>query len=317
VAQKTTKGLMKKRWDFAHMMHAGQKLFQSIHRKKRMASPNHDVHLLARTINEWLPQGIKTIIEGTYTPRFLKRYYFKDEMLDQLYLADRVLQYLVLQQLKPTFPYVMNPNCYHVHGPTGVQLATQKIREALTTEQPKFIIRADIKSFYKSIQHHVLIEDIKRQYTDTKLQSILEQIVRNPIETPRGYKNPDNGIALRGPLSQFFSALYLKPLDDAFDTMDVTYLRYQDDILILCQTKRQLERCKKRMMTILKERHLQLSRKKTRIGSIEGGFHFLGINYLETQTPDRTNVTQDIRDLAVNAPLTHGSCLLFNQTGVG
>ncbi len=273
-----------------------------------MASPNHDVHLLARTIHEWLPESIQSLIDGTYTPRFLKRYYFKDEMLDQLYLADRVVQYLLLQQLKPTFPYVMNPNCYHLHGPTGVQLATQRIREALATEKPKYMIRADIKSYYKSIQHHVLIEDIKRHYTDTKVQAMLEQIVINPIETPRGYKNPDNGIALRGPLSQFFSALYLKPLDDAFDTMDVTYLRYQDDLIILCHSKRQLERCKRRMMTILKERHLQLSRKKTRIGSIEGGFHFLGINYLETQSSDSTNVTQEYHGLAANTPFADSEC---------
>lgn len=126
---------MNKRWDFAQMVSSGQKLFQSIHRKKRMASPNHDVHLLARTISEWLPQGINSLIVGTYTPRFLKRHYFKDEMLDQLYLADRVLQYLLLQQLKPTFPYVMNPNCYHLHRPTGVQLATQRVKEALATKK--------------------------------------------------------------------------------------------------------------------------------------------------------------------------------------
>ena len=62
-----------------------------------------------------------------------------------------------------------------------------------------------------------------------KSKSMLEQIIINPIETPRGYKNPDHGIALRGPLSQFFSGIYLKPLDDAFNAMDVTYLRYQDD----------------------------------------------------------------------------------------
>ncbi|HHI9467086.1 TPA: reverse transcriptase domain-containing protein [Legionella anisa] len=96
---------------------------------------------------------------------------------------------------------------------------------------------------------------------------MLENIIKNPIETPRGYKNPDNSIALRGPLSQFFSALYLKPLDDAFDNMDDTYLRYQDDIVILCQTKRQLTRCKQRLMDVLKERKLRLSHKKTRIGS--------------------------------------------------
>ena len=69
---------------------------------------------------------------------------------------------------------------------------------------------------------------------------MLINIIRNPIDTPYGYKNPDCGIALRGPLSQFFSGLYLKPLDDTISTMNVTYLRYQDDILILCNTKRQL-----------------------------------------------------------------------------
>lgn len=81
---------MKKRWDFTTMMSMGQKLFTSIYRKKRMAHANHNVHLLARTIQEWLPQGFLSIIEGTYTPRFLKRYYFKEEMLNQLHLSDRV-----------------------------------------------------------------------------------------------------------------------------------------------------------------------------------------------------------------------------------
>lgn len=136
---------------------------------------------------------------------------------------------------------------------------------------------------------------------------MLENIIKNPIETPRGYKNPDYGIALRGPLSQFFSALYLKPLDDAFNTMDVTYLRYQDDIIILCKTKRQLERCKRRLMEVLHERRLRLSRKKTRIGSIHEGFHFLGINYLETQPLDGTNDTQVQSDPVVQSHVEHYS----------
>ena len=126
----------------------------------------------------------------------------------------------------------MNQNCYHLHGSSGVRIATQRIRQALQEKKPKFIIRADIKSFYKSISHHKLVQDIKQHYDDEKVQAMLEAIVTNPIETPRGYKNADHGLALRGPLSQFFSGLFLKPLDDAFDSMDVTYLRFQDDVLI-------------------------------------------------------------------------------------
>ena len=63
-------------------------------------------------------------------------------------------------------------------------------------------------------------------------------------------------------------------------------------LLVLCKTKRQLNRCKQRMMDVLHDRRLSLSRKKTRIGCIDAGFHFLGIHYPGTQTQDNTNVTQ-------------------------
>ncbi len=41
------------------------------------------------------------MVDGTYTPRHLKRHYFSDEMVDQLHLSDRVFQHILLKQLKP------------------------------------------------------------------------------------------------------------------------------------------------------------------------------------------------------------------------
>ncbi len=279
-----------KRWNPRDMLTLGTKLFSKINKRKQAANHNHDVHFLARELHDWLPQGIKAILNGSYTPQHLKRYYFKDEMVDQLQIPDKIFQHLLLKQLKPTFSHVIHPNCLHVFGPSGVRLATERIRKVLEEEKPEYIIRADIKSFYKSISHHKLIQDIKLYYDDPKVQKMLAEVITNPIETPRGYKNPDNGIALRGPLSQFFSAIYLKPLDDAFNKMEVTYLRYQDDIIILCKTKRQLNRCRCKMMRILSERQLKLSRKKSRIGCIKNGFHFLGIEYPGTQPLGNTEV---------------------------
>jgi RNA-directed DNA polymerase len=204
-----------KRWNVPQMLAVGHQLFAKINKSKRSTNHNHEVHFLAREIDAWLPQGVESRVSGSYTPRHLKRYYFADEMVDQLHVSDRIFQHILLKQLKPTFKHVMNPNCYHLHGPTGVKYATQRIRQVLQEEKPSYIIRADIKSFYKSIPHYKLIQDIRQLYDDPKVQAMLEQIITNPIETPRGYKNPDTGIALRGPLSQFFSAIYLKPLDDA------------------------------------------------------------------------------------------------------
>ena len=277
------------RWNANTMNDIGAKLFDKIHRKKMHSHHNHDIHFLARD-RGWFPEGIQSLIDGNYEPRCLKRYYFTDEMVDQLHISDRVFQHILLRILKPTFKFVMNKNCYHLDGPTGVKNATQKIREVLQPVNPRYFIRTDIKSFYKSIPHYKLIQDVKKYYDDPKLISMITNIINNPIDTPYGYKNPDRGIALRGPLSQFFSGIYLKPLDDAISKMNVTYLRYQDDILILCNTKRQLNRCKRKMMQVMDERHLRLSKRKTKTGEIEkSGFHFLGIEYPPTQIVDNTN----------------------------
>jgi len=59
------------------------------------------------------------------------------------------------------------------------------------------------------------------------------------------------------------------------------------------------------MMAVLKERRLRLSRKKTRIGHIDKGFHFLGIHYPGTQTQDNTNVTQAIDKAAIPIDTAH------------
>lgn len=275
-----------KRWYATDMLDIGQKLFAKIYKKRRLSRHNHEIHTLARELDDWLPKSVQAMIDGTYTPRYLKRRYFPDEMIDQLHLSDRILQHILLKQLKPTIPHVTNKNCVHTFGPTGVKIATQRIREALQTGEYHYIIRADIRSYYKSIPHHKLLDDLKKTYDDPKLIQMFEEIIKNPIETPRGYKNAVTGIALRGPLSQFFSAIYLKPLDDAFLNSDVTYIRYQDDVICLCKSKQQLNRCRRKMMNILHERHLKLSRKKSRMGLIANGFHFLGVDYLETQTQD-------------------------------
>ncbi|MDI1351911.1 MAG: reverse transcriptase/maturase family protein [bacterium] len=290
-----------KRWHKEDMLAIGQRLFATLYKKKRLAHPNHDVHLLARELNQWLPQGIDSLIDGSYTPRFLKRHYFTDEVCDSLYLPDRILQHIVYQQLKPTFAFVMNPKCVHLHGPNGVGLATKKIKMALKENKLHYFIRADIKGYYKSISHQLLIKDLHHYYDDKGLLTMLKQVITNPIESPSGYQNPDHGIPIRGPLSAFFSGVFLKDLDDTFNNTDVHYYRYQDDILILCPTKRSLERSKQRLMAVLKTKQLSLSRKKTKIGSLDSGFHFLGFNYLGTQTPNNTTRPKAVVEASLRA----------------
>ena len=70
-----------KRWDLTAMLNRGRKLFAKIHRQKYHVHHNHGIHFLARELDAWLVQGACALIDGSYTPRFLKRRYFQEEMV--------------------------------------------------------------------------------------------------------------------------------------------------------------------------------------------------------------------------------------------
>lgn len=48
-----------KRWDHDHMLEIGKKLFAKIQRQKTHAHHNHDIHFMAKEVDEWSPAGIE------------------------------------------------------------------------------------------------------------------------------------------------------------------------------------------------------------------------------------------------------------------
>ena len=76
-------------------------------------------------------------------------------------------------------------------------------------------------------------------------------------------------------------------MDQRFDQRtDLFYRRYNDDIIILCRTKSQWAKAKRRLKEVMAQLKLTLSRTKTYMGPLAHGFHFLGVNIAWTRTQD-------------------------------
>lgn len=300
-----------KRWSKTKMLEFAQTLFARHYQAKRLAHWNHDIHILHRD-KVWLEAGIEQVLNGSYNPGCIERFYFSDERCDSIPIRDRVLLRVIYEELKPTFKHVINPYCYHLLGPNGVRKASADIRQVLAEKKPQYFIRADIKSYFASINHELLINNIETYYDDTRLVQLLKQVIKTPIKTRKGFINPNRGIALRSPLSGFFSGLYLKAIDDCFTSCEVDYFRYQDDLLILCYSHRSFKRCQARLLRLLKEKRLSLSAKKTKMGKIEQGFHYLGIDYLWTQTMNNTSNSQCVEKESTSMSL----CKIFHPDTV-
>ena len=60
-----------------------------------------------------------------------------------------------------------------------------------------------------------------------------------------------------------------------------------DDIIILTETRQQYVKARRRLFVILRELRLTVSPHKTRVGALNRGFHFLGVNFEVTRIPQR------------------------------
>ena len=91
------------RWDFDRMLALGKQLFDKLHKRKSSCNPNHDIHHLARDRENWLPQLVQSLIDGNYATQPIRRYYFKDEVVDQLEIVDRIAHHVLLKELNQPF----------------------------------------------------------------------------------------------------------------------------------------------------------------------------------------------------------------------
>ena len=188
---------------------------------------------------------------------------------------DKLLHKLLYRLLKPTFKHIISSHCVHLQGPSVIPTVICDIHQALTTTPYRYVIRTDVKSYYASIDHAILIQHVQACFNDARVRLYLSQIIQAPIDHGGVFEHPTQGIWPQSSLSGLFAALYLKPLDQVFDRRtDLFYRRYNDDIVILCRTKSQWAKAKRRLKEVMDQ--LNSSRTKTYMGPLAHGFHFRG-----------------------------------------
>lgn len=205
---------------------------------------------------------------------------FPDEVVQVFSFLDQLMVYSILKILQLTFKHVLSPNCRHLAGPSVIKSVTAQIKRALNNEKYNYYIRFDIKGYYASINHLILINQCYEHYNDPIILRYLENIITIAVDKGGQVFLPQSGIPLRSSLSPFFGALYLSKLDHALSSISGAFFRrYMDDGILLLQTKRQYIKARKLLFKILRELKLKISPHKTKMGALKTGFHYLGVKY--------------------------------------
>jgi len=224
---------------------------------------------------------------GTHQFSPMTTYSFPGETITVWCYLDRLMIHCLLKLLKPTFNHVIPVECVHLAGPNAVKTVTKAIRMALVDHTFDYVIRYDIKSYYASIHHETLLNQLRDHYQDPILQHYFNAIVTVPIDKDGYLITPEKGIPRRSALSPFFGALYLTPVDAIFANREgIVYRRFMDDGLILISSKKRYLKTKKRLFKTLRSLKLKISPHKTYCGKLDTtGFHFLGVKFEVLRSP--------------------------------
>ena len=203
-------------------------------------------------------------------------------------LVDRVQQARVVNALEPEWEARFEPRSYGFRPGRGCHDAIEAIFHVARGASPKrrWVLDADLAAAFDRIDHDHLLSQLGTFPARGLIADWLKAgVVENGRFTPTEEGTPQGGVvsplllnvALHG-MEHAAGVRYQTTGVHAGETAvnSPVLIRYADDLLALCHTRREAEQVKARLAEWLAPRGLVFNEDKTRIVCLDDGFDFLG-----------------------------------------
>jgi RNA-directed DNA polymerase len=242
-------------------------------------------------VGRFLKQIQDELVYETYQPRRVRKKEIpkdggsKVRVLSIPAIRDRVVQGALKLILEPIFEADFQPGSYGYRPKRTAHEAVLRVDKAIVEGKTR-IIDLDLRAYFDSVQHYLLLEKVARRVQDAKVMRLLNLILKST-----GKK----GVPQGGVISPVLSNLYLNEVDRMLEKARATtrrgrythvqYARFADDMVILIDSHPRnnwlMKAVDKRLREELAKLKVEINEEKTRMVNLTkgGSFGFLGFEY--------------------------------------
>lgn len=221
---------------------------------------------------------------GKYRPRPVRRHYIakpgttKKRPLGLPCVRDKVVQEALRSLIEPIFEVEFLEGSHGFRPKRSTDTACQRLEEQLKAGKA-WVVDADITGFFDNIDHEKLLEQVNRRIADGRILGLIRAFLEAGVMEEMKVRYATTGTPQGGIISPLLANIFLHAMDEELESKGISWVRYADDFLLMCETREGAEAALELVRGILGRLGLALSPEKTRIRHLDEGFDFAGWHY--------------------------------------
>jgi RNA-directed DNA polymerase len=202
----------------------------------------------------------------------------KTRIIHKASVRDRIVHQSLVTCLERVFDKLFIYDSYSCRPAKGTHAGHKRLVQFLrqvskNNTKSAYVLKCDIKKYFASVDHDLLLEFIKRRVMEEDVLRLIEEVISSHC------RGEAVGLPLGNVTSQLFANIYLNEFDRYIKhtLREQFYVRYCDDFLIVSSSRLHLESLIEPIREFLKGKlKLTLHPEKVELRSWAQGVDFLG-----------------------------------------